>query len=82
MQFVIDSLSSLRMCKVIILFDPESLVKIDDSGVLGVGGVSKIEMMGDINLYTKDVKGFEHYVLLKNVSYVKDSPRNVMSITQ
>eukprot|EP00957_Ditylum_brightwellii_P021479 1620396-Ditylum_brightwellii.AAC.2 len=51
-------------------------------GVIGIGGISKPSGLGTIVFTITDCKGSSHEIILENVLYVPEAPKNLILVTK
>ena len=81
-EFGMDNCCTHHVCRDKSLFVNDIRPIPDGIQILGVGGFSKPEGIGTIKMTIKDSRREDHNIILDNVYFVPEAPKNLISISQ
>ena len=79
-EFGLDCCATSHIMNDLSLFIPDTIIELKNNGVKGIGRTVIIPKRGDVEIFCSNGKKHKH--ILRNVSYVPDSPKNLISILQ
>ena len=80
-ELVLDNCCTNHVCYLLSLFSEMREAPINN-GILGIGGIRTPEGIGTITFQITDSTGKTQQIDLKNVLYIPDAPKNLISISQ
>ena len=82
MEFGLDSCATSHIVNDLSLFISGTIAELKNNGVKGIGRTVKIPLKGDVEIFIFCSDKKKHKHILRNVSYVLESPKNLISISQ